>query len=61
MCEPSLTCWIDVPTGRRLTPNHCPSPECPGYMSGTIDQLYVVGIYHFLKAHNFPEFLGYVI
>ena len=26
-----------------------------------IDQLQVVGIYHFLKAHNFPEFLGYVI
>ena len=26
-----------------------------------IDQLHVVGIYHFLKAHNFPEFLGYVI
>ena len=28
---------------------------------GTIDQLHVVGIYHVLKAHNFPEFLGYVI
>ena len=27
----------------------------------TIDQLYVVGIYHVLKVHNFPEFLGYVI
>ena len=27
----------------------------------TIDQLHVVGIHHFLKAHNFPEFLGYVI
>ena len=27
----------------------------------TIDQLHVVGIYHFLKAHNFLEFLGYVI
>ena len=26
-----------------------------------IDQLHLVGIYHFLKAHNFPEFLGYVI
>ena len=26
-----------------------------------IDQLHVVGTYHFLKAHNFPEFLGYVI
>ena len=26
-----------------------------------IDQLHVVGIYHVLKAHNFPEFLGYVI
>ena len=25
------------------------------------DQLHVVEIYHFLKAHNFPEFLGYVI
>ena len=25
------------------------------------DQLHVVGIYHFLKAQNFPEFLGYVI
>ena len=28
---------------------------------GSIDQLHVVGIYHFLKAQNFPEFLGYVI
>ena len=27
----------------------------------SIDQLHVVGIYHFLKAHNFSEFLGYVI
>ena len=26
-----------------------------------IDQLHVVGIYHVLKAHNFPEFLDYVI
>ena len=26
-----------------------------------IDQLHVVEIYHFLKAHNFPEFLSYVI
>ena len=26
-----------------------------------IDQLHVLGIYHFLKAQNFPEFLIYVI
>ena len=26
-----------------------------------IDQLHVVGIYHLLKAQNFPEFLGYAI
>ena len=31
------------------------------YLIAVIDQLHVVGIYHFLKAHNFPEFLGYVI
>ena len=28
---------------------------------GAIDQLHVVGIYHFLKDPNFPEFLGNVI
>ena len=31
------------------------------FLSVLIDQLHVVGIYHVLKAHNFPEFLGYVI
>ena len=29
-----------------------------GPLSITIDQLHVVGIYHFLKAQNFPEFFG---
>ena len=31
-------------------------PERP--LGERIDRLHVVGIYHFLKAHNFPEFLG---
>ena len=32
-----------------------------GQAFSRIDQLHVVGIYHFLKAQNFPEFLGYMI
>ena len=35
--------------------------KCVILETWTIDQLHVVGIYPVLKAHNFPEFLGYVI
>ena len=52
--------WITQksPQSGRNTPGPTSAFHCVVY---TVDQLHVVGIYHFLKAHNFPEFLGYVI
>ena len=39
----------------------CAGPYEQKMAEPLIDQLHVVGIYHVLKAHNFPEFLGYII